>query len=172
MHLSFFLPFASEIILVLFTQLWKDSGKKSLWSCLKKTSETTSWAIMMKVAGEEDTPGLWYRHLGESTAIEEKSGRDIIPETLFVPEETPRPRITTDVRDFINERLKRGLTWVPRRLYGSLATSPTKGTTPSPSLWVPWNQVPLMETKTTITSESGALGLTSWRRCTAESDKD
>ena len=57
--------------------------------------------------GEEDTQAFDIGTLRNPEAIEDsKSRRDIVPEALFLPRRTPAARDNTDVRDFINQRLK------------------------------------------------------------------
>ncbi|KAK1345284.1 hypothetical protein QTO34_013995 [Cnephaeus nilssonii] len=61
-------------------------------------------------------------------AIEEKKlRRDIIPETLFIPRRTPTAPDNTDVRDFINERLKEHDLDPTAPPYDSLATYAYEG---------------------------------------------
>ena len=56
-----------------------------------------------------------------------KLRRDIIPETLFIPRRTPTAPDNTDVRDFINERLKEHDLDPTAPPYDSLATYAYEG---------------------------------------------
>ncbi|XP_027462958.1 cadherin-10 isoform X3 [Zalophus californianus] len=78
--------------------------------------------------GEEDTQAFDIGTLRNPAAIEEKKlRRDIIPETLFIPRRTPTAPDNTDVRDFINERLKEHDLDPTAPPYDSLATYAYEG---------------------------------------------
>uniref|UniRef100_A0A8C8UNM3 Cadherin domain-containing protein n=1 Tax=Peromyscus maniculatus bairdii TaxID=230844 RepID=A0A8C8UNM3_PERMB len=78
--------------------------------------------------GEEDTQAFDIGTLRNPAAIEEKKlRRDIMPETLFIPRRTPTAPDNTDVRDFINERLKEHDLDPTAPPYDSLATYAYEG---------------------------------------------
>ncbi|CAH2284055.1 cadherin-6 [Pelobates cultripes] len=78
--------------------------------------------------GEEDTQAFDIGTLRNPEAIEDnKLRRDIVPETLFFPRRTPAARDNTDVRDFINQRLKENDTDPTAPPYDSLATYAYEG---------------------------------------------
>ncbi|CAO2592302.1 Cdh6 [Lemmus lemmus] len=79
--------------------------------------------------GEEDTQAFDIGTLRNPEAMEDsKSRRDIVPEALFLPRRTPTARDNTDVRDFINQRLKENDTDPTAPPYDSLATYAYEGT--------------------------------------------
>uniref|UniRef100_A0A2K5NEE1 Cadherin-6 n=1 Tax=Cercocebus atys TaxID=9531 RepID=A0A2K5NEE1_CERAT len=79
--------------------------------------------------GEEDTQAFDIGTLRNPEAIEDnKLRRDIVPEALFLPRRTPTARDNTDVRDFINQRLKENDTDPTAPPYDSLATYAYEGT--------------------------------------------
>nr|XP_033790872.1 cadherin-6-like [Geotrypetes seraphini]XP_033790873.1 cadherin-6-like [Geotrypetes seraphini]XP_033790874.1 cadherin-6-like [Geotrypetes seraphini]XP_033790875.1 cadherin-6-like [Geotrypetes seraphini]XP_033790876.1 cadherin-6-like [Geotrypetes seraphini] len=78
--------------------------------------------------GEEDTQAFDIGTLRNPEAIEDnKLRRDIVPETLFLPRRTATARDNTDVRDFINQRLKDNDTDPTAPPYDSLATYAYEG---------------------------------------------
>ncbi|XP_018429578.1 PREDICTED: cadherin-6-like isoform X3 [Nanorana parkeri] len=78
--------------------------------------------------GEEDTQAFDIGTLRNPEAIEDsKLRRDIVPETLFFPRRTPSARDNTDVRDFINQRLKDNDLDPTAPPYDSLATYAYEG---------------------------------------------
>ncbi|XP_027724719.1 cadherin-6 isoform X2 [Vombatus ursinus] len=78
--------------------------------------------------GEEDTQAFDIGTLRNPEAIEDnKLRRDIVPEALFLPRRTPTVRDNTDVRDFINQRLKENDTDPTAPPYDSLATYAYEG---------------------------------------------
>ncbi|XP_069814239.1 cadherin-6-like [Dendropsophus ebraccatus] len=78
--------------------------------------------------GEEDTQAFDIGTLRNPEAIEDnKLRRDIVPETLFFPRRTPAARDNTDVRDFINQRLKENDLDPTAPPYDSLATYAYEG---------------------------------------------
>ncbi|XP_073486990.1 cadherin-6-like isoform X1 [Aquarana catesbeiana] len=78
--------------------------------------------------GEEDTQAFDIGTLRNPEAIEDsKLRRDIVPETLFFPRRTPSARDNTDVRDFINQRLKENDLDPTAPPYDSLATYAYEG---------------------------------------------
>ncbi|XP_065486287.1 cadherin-6 isoform X4 [Caloenas nicobarica] len=78
--------------------------------------------------GEEDTQAFDIGTLRNPEAIDDnKLRRDIVPETLFVPRRTATARDNTDVRDFINQRLKENDTDPTAPPYDSLATYAYEG---------------------------------------------
>ncbi|XP_032482570.1 cadherin-6 isoform X2 [Phocoena sinus] len=79
--------------------------------------------------GEEDTQAFDIGTLRNPEAIEDsKLRRDIVPEALFLPRRTPAACDNTDVRDFINQRLKENDTDPTAPPYDSLATFAYEGT--------------------------------------------
>ncbi|KAM4688659.1 cadherin-6-like [Discoglossus pictus] len=78
--------------------------------------------------GEEDTQAFDIGTLRNPEAMEDnKLRRDIVPETLFFPRRTPATRDNTDVRDFINQRLKDNDMDPTAPPYDSLATYAYEG---------------------------------------------
>ncbi|XP_075442019.1 cadherin-6-like isoform X1 [Ascaphus truei] len=78
--------------------------------------------------GEEDTQAFDIGTLRNPEAIEDnKLRRDIVPETLFFPRRSPAARDNTDVRDFINQRLKENDMDPTAPPYDSLATYAYEG---------------------------------------------
>ncbi|XP_074842051.1 cadherin-6 [Carettochelys insculpta] len=78
--------------------------------------------------GEEDTQAFDIGTLRNPEAIEDnKLRRDIVPEALFIPRRTPVVQDNTDVRDFINQRLKENDTDPTAPPYDSLATYAYEG---------------------------------------------
>ncbi|XP_041331840.1 cadherin-6 isoform X2 [Pyrgilauda ruficollis] len=78
--------------------------------------------------GEEDTQAFDIGTLRNPEAIDDnKLRRDIVPETLFLPRRTATARDNTDVRDFINQRLKENDTDPTAPPYDSLATYAYEG---------------------------------------------
>ncbi|OCT74494.1 cadherin-6 [Xenopus laevis] len=78
--------------------------------------------------GEEDTQAFDIGTLRNPEAIEDsKLRRDIVPETLFFPRRTQAARDNTDVRDFINQRLKDNDMDPTAPPYDSLATYAYEG---------------------------------------------
>ncbi|XP_059671676.1 cadherin-6 isoform X3 [Gavia stellata] len=78
--------------------------------------------------GEEDTQAFDIGTLRNPEAIDDnKLRRDILPETLFMPRRTATARDNTDVRDFINQRLKENDTDPTAPPYDSLATYAYEG---------------------------------------------
>uniref|UniRef100_A0A8C9G3R5 Cadherin-6 n=1 Tax=Pavo cristatus TaxID=9049 RepID=A0A8C9G3R5_PAVCR len=78
--------------------------------------------------GEEDTQAFDIGTLRNPEAIDDnKLRRDIVPETLFMPRRTATARDNTDVRDFINQRLKENDTDPAAPPYDSLATYAYEG---------------------------------------------
>ncbi|XP_035747211.1 cadherin-6 isoform X3 [Egretta garzetta] len=78
--------------------------------------------------GEEDTQAFDIGTLRNPEAIDDnKLRRDIVPETLFMPRRTAAARDNTDVRDFINQRLKENDTDPTAPPYDSLATYAYEG---------------------------------------------
>ncbi|XP_074002738.1 cadherin-6 isoform X3 [Numenius arquata] len=78
--------------------------------------------------GEEDTQAFDIGTLRNPEAMDDnKLRRDIVPETLFMPRRTATARDNTDVRDFINQRLKENDTDPTAPPYDSLATYAYEG---------------------------------------------
>ncbi|KAM4705323.1 cadherin-6-like [Rhinophrynus dorsalis] len=78
--------------------------------------------------GEEDTQAFDIGTLRNPEAIEDsKLRRDIVPETLFFPRRNQSARDNTDVRDFINQRLKDNDMDPTAPPYDSLATYAYEG---------------------------------------------
>uniref|UniRef100_F7G9H7 Cadherin-6 n=1 Tax=Ornithorhynchus anatinus TaxID=9258 RepID=F7G9H7_ORNAN len=78
--------------------------------------------------GEEDTQAFDIGTLRNPEAIDDKKlRRDIVPEALLLPRRTPAVRENTDVRDFINQRLKENDLDPGAPPYDSLATYAYEG---------------------------------------------
>ncbi|XP_047904367.2 cadherin-10 isoform X2 [Anser cygnoides] len=117
----------NEVIVVLFAAL-KRQRKKEPLILSKEDIRDNIVSYNDEGGGEEDTQAFDIGTLRNPAAIEDKKlRRDIIPETLFVPRRTPSAPDNTDVRDFINQRLKEHDTDPSAPPYDSLATYAYEG---------------------------------------------
>ncbi|XP_029073148.1 cadherin-10 isoform X3 [Monodon monoceros] len=117
----------NEVIVVLFAAL-KRQRKKEPLILSKEDIRDNIVSYNDEGGGEEDTQAFDIGTLRNPAAIEEKKlRRDIIPETLFIPRRTPTAPDNTDVRDFINERLKEHDLDPTAPPYDSLATYAYEG---------------------------------------------
>ncbi|XP_005386199.1 PREDICTED: cadherin-10 [Chinchilla lanigera] len=115
------------VIVVLFAAL-KRQRKKEPLILSKEDIRDNIVSYNDEGGGEEDTQAFDIGTLRNPAAMEEKKlRRDIIPETLFVPRRTPTAPDTTDVRDFINERLREHDLDPTAPPYDSLATYAYEG---------------------------------------------
>ncbi|KAI6075437.1 Cadherin-10 [Aix galericulata] len=115
------------VIVVLFAAL-KRQRKKEPLILSKEDIRDNIVSYNDEGGGEEDTQAFDIGTLRNPAAIEDKKlRRDIIPETLFVPRRTPSAPDNTDVRDFINQRLKEHDTDPSAPPYDSLATYAYEG---------------------------------------------
>ncbi|XP_044282203.1 cadherin-10-like [Varanus komodoensis] len=115
------------VIVVLFAAL-KRQRKKEPLILSKEDIRDNIVSYNDEGGGEEDTQAFDIGTLRNPAAIEDKKlRRDIIPETLFVPRRTPRAPDNTDVRDFINQRLKEHDNDPSAPPYDSLATYAYEG---------------------------------------------
>ncbi|XP_012510638.1 PREDICTED: cadherin-10-like [Propithecus coquereli] len=116
-----------QVIVVLFAAL-KRQRKKEPLILSKEDIRDNIVSYNDEGGGEEDTQAFDIGTLRNPAAIEEKKlRRDIIPETLFIPRRTPTAPDNTDVRDFINERLKEHDLDPTAPPYDSLATYAYEG---------------------------------------------
>lgn len=121
------LSFSLQVIVVLFAAL-KRQRKKEPLILSKEDIRDNIVSYNDEGGGEEDTQAFDIGTLRNPAAIEDKKlRRDIIPETLFVPRRTPSAPDNTDVRDFINQRLKEHDTDPSAPPYDSLATYAYEG---------------------------------------------
>ncbi|XP_006873729.1 PREDICTED: cadherin-10-like [Chrysochloris asiatica] len=115
------------VIVVLFAAL-KRQRKKEPLILSKEDIRDNIVSYNDEGGGEEDTQAFDIGTLRNPASIEEKKlRRDIIPETLFIPRRTPTAPDNTDVRDFINERLKEHDLDPTAPPYDSLATYAYEG---------------------------------------------
>ncbi|XP_065730295.1 cadherin-10 isoform X2 [Phocoena phocoena] len=115
------------LLVVLFAAL-KRQRKKEPLILSKEDIRDNIVSYNDEGGGEEDTQAFDIGTLRNPAAIEEKKlRRDIIPETLFIPRRTPTAPDNTDVRDFINERLKEHDLDPTAPPYDSLATYAYEG---------------------------------------------
>ncbi|XP_065523636.1 cadherin-10 isoform X2 [Lathamus discolor] len=115
------------VIVVLFAAL-KRQRKKEPLILSKEDIRDNIVSYNDEGGGEEDTQAFDIGTLRNPAAIEDKKlRRDIIPETLFIPRRTPSAPDNTDVRDFINQRLKEHDTDPSAPPYDSLATYAYEG---------------------------------------------
>ncbi|XP_008917709.2 cadherin-10 [Manacus vitellinus] len=115
------------VIVVLFAAL-KRQRKKEPLILSKEDIRDNIVSYNDEGGGEEDTQAFDIGTLRNPAAMEDKKlRRDIIPETLFVPRRTPSAPDNTDVRDFINQRLKEHDTDPSAPPYDSLATYAYEG---------------------------------------------
>uniref|UniRef100_A0A2K6EV71 Cadherin 10 n=1 Tax=Propithecus coquereli TaxID=379532 RepID=A0A2K6EV71_PROCO len=119
---------AAEIIIVVLFAALKRQRKKEPLILSKEDIRDNIVSYNDEGGGEEDTQAFDIGTLRNPAAIEEKKlRRDIIPETLFIPRRTPTAPDNTDVRDFINERLKEHDLDPTAPPYDSLATYAYEG---------------------------------------------
>ncbi|XP_045744071.1 cadherin-10 isoform X2 [Mirounga angustirostris] len=115
------------LLVVLFAAL-KRQRKKEPLILSKEDIRDNIVSYNDEGGGEEDTQAFDIGTLRNPAAIEEKQlRRDIMPETLFIPRRTPTAPDNTDVRDFINERLKEHDLDPTAPPYDSLATYAYEG---------------------------------------------
>ncbi|XP_016080747.1 cadherin-10 isoform X2 [Ornithorhynchus anatinus] len=115
------------LLVVLFAAL-KRQRKKEPLILSKEDIRDNIVSYNDEGGGEEDTQAFDIGTLRNPAAIEDKKlRRDIIPETLFIPRRTPSAPDNTDVRDFINERLKEHDVDPTAPPYDSLATYAYEG---------------------------------------------
>ncbi|XP_067425648.1 cadherin-10 isoform X4 [Emydura macquarii macquarii] len=115
------------VIVVLFAAL-KRQRKKEPLILSKEDIRDNIVSYNDEGGGEEDTQAFDIGTLRNPAAIEDKKlRRDIIPETLFIPRRTPSAPDNTDVRDFINQRLKEHDLDPSAPPYDSLATYAYEG---------------------------------------------
>ncbi|XP_042320335.1 cadherin-10 [Sceloporus undulatus] len=115
------------VIVVLFAAL-KRQRKKEPLILSKEDIRDNIVSYNDEGGGEEDTQAFDIGTLRNPAAIEDKKlRRDIIPETLFIPRRTPSAPDNTDVRDFINQRLKEHDNDPSAPPYDSLATYAYEG---------------------------------------------
>ncbi|XP_050793381.1 cadherin-10 [Gopherus flavomarginatus] len=115
------------VIVVLFAAL-KRQRKKEPLILSKEDIRDNIVSYNDEGGGEEDTQAFDIGTLRNPAAIEDKKlRRDIIPETLFIPRRSPSAPNNTDVRDFINQRLKEHDTDPSAPPYDSLATYAYEG---------------------------------------------
>ncbi|EMP35671.1 Cadherin-10 [Chelonia mydas] len=115
------------VIVVLFAAL-KRQRKKEPLILSKEDIRDNIVSYNDEGGGEEDTQAFDIGTLRNPAAIEDKKlRRDIIPETLFIPRRTPSAPDNTDVRDFINQRLKEHDIDPSAPPYDSLATYAYEG---------------------------------------------
>ncbi|KAM9252683.1 cadherin-10 isoform 2-T2 [Dugong dugon] len=115
------------LLVVLFAAL-KRQRKKEPLILSKEDIRDNIVSYNDEGGGEEDTQAFDIGTLRNPAAIEEKKlRRDIIPESLFIPRRTPTAPDNTDVRDFINERLKEHDLDPTAPPYDSLATYAYEG---------------------------------------------
>ncbi|KAM9308646.1 cadherin-6-like [Gastrophryne carolinensis] len=115
------------VTVVLFAAL-RRQRKKELLIVSKEDIRDNIVSYNDEGGGEEDTQAFDIGTLRNPEAIEDnKLRRDIVPETLFFPRRTPSARDNTDVRDFINQRLKENDLDPTAPPYDSLATYAYEG---------------------------------------------
>ncbi|XP_024059231.1 cadherin-6 isoform X4 [Terrapene carolina triunguis] len=115
------------LLVVLFAAL-KRQRKKEPLIISKEDIRDNIVSYNDEGGGEEDTQAFDIGTLRNPEAIEDnKLRRDIVPEALFMPRRTPAVRDNTDVRDFINQRLKENDTDPTAPPYDSLATYAYEG---------------------------------------------
>ncbi|XP_019338891.2 cadherin-10 isoform X2 [Alligator mississippiensis] len=115
------------LLVVLFAAL-KRQRKKEPLILSKEDIRDNIVSYNDEGGGEEDTQAFDIGTLRNPAAIEDKKlRRDIIPETLFIPRRTPSAPDNTDVRDFINQRLKEHDIDPSAPPYDSLATYAYEG---------------------------------------------
>ncbi|XP_004641876.2 cadherin-10 [Octodon degus] len=115
------------VIVVLFAAL-KRQRKKEPLILSKEDIRDNIVSYNDEGGGEEDTQAFDIGTLRNPAAMEEKQPRrDIAPEALFVPRRTPTAPDTTDVRDFISERLREHDLDPTAPPYDSLATYAYEG---------------------------------------------
>ncbi|XP_029768551.1 cadherin-10-like isoform X2 [Terrapene carolina triunguis] len=115
------------LLVVLFAAL-KRQRKKEPLILSKEDIRDNIVSYNDEGGGEEDTQAFDIGTLRNPAAIEDKKlRRDIIPETLFIPRRTPSAPNNTDVRDFINQRLKEHDIDPSAPPYDSLATYAYEG---------------------------------------------
>ncbi|KAH0617994.1 hypothetical protein JD844_016867, partial [Phrynosoma platyrhinos] len=115
------------LLVVLFAAL-KRQRKKEPLILSKEDIRDNIVSYNDEGGGEEDTQAFDIGTLRNPAAIEDKKlRRDIIPETLFIPRRTPPAPDNTDVRDFINQRLKEHDNDPSAPPYDSLATYAYEG---------------------------------------------
>ncbi|XP_054411011.1 cadherin-6 isoform X2 [Pongo abelii] len=118
----------NKVTVVLFAALRRQRKKEPL-IISKEDIRDNIVSYNDEGGGEEDTQAFDIGTLRNPEAIEDnKLRRDIVPETLFLPRRTPTARDNTDVRDFINQRLKENDTDPTAPPYDSLATYAYEGT--------------------------------------------
>lgn len=128
-NLSLSLPllFLFPVTVVLFTALRRQRKKEPL-IISKEDIRDNIVSYNDEGGGEEDTQAFDIGTLRNPEAIDDnKLRRDIVPETLFMPRRTATARDNTDVRDFINQRLKENDTDPTAPPYDSLATYAYEG---------------------------------------------
>ncbi|XP_074908587.1 cadherin-6 isoform X3 [Buteo buteo] len=115
------------VTVVLFTALRRQRKKEPL-IISKEDIRDNIVSYNDEGGGEEDTQAFDIGTLRNPEAIDDnKLRRDIVPETLFMPRRTATARDNTDVRDFINQRLKENDTDPTAPPYDSLATYAYEG---------------------------------------------
>ncbi|XP_015306731.2 cadherin-6 isoform X2 [Macaca fascicularis] len=118
----------NKVTVVLFAALRRQRKKEPL-IISKEDIRDNIVSYNDEGGGEEDTQAFDIGTLRNPEAIEDnKLRRDIVPEALFLPRRTPTARDNTDVRDFINQRLKENDTDPTAPPYDSLATYAYEGT--------------------------------------------
>uniref|UniRef100_A0A8D1R1D6 Cadherin-6 n=1 Tax=Sus scrofa TaxID=9823 RepID=A0A8D1R1D6_PIG len=120
---------ATEIMTVVLFAALRRQRKKEPLIISKEDIRDNIVSYNDEGGGEEDTQAFDIGTLRNPEAIEDsKLRRDIVPEALFLPRRTPAARDNTDVRDFINQRLKENDTDPTAPPYDSLATYAYEGT--------------------------------------------
>ncbi|XP_053570590.1 cadherin-6-like [Bombina bombina] len=115
------------VTVVLFAALRRQRKKESL-IVSKEDIRDNIVSYNDEGGGEEDTQAFDIGTLRNPEAMEDnKLRRDIVPETLFFPRRTQAARDNTDVRDFINQRLKENDMDPTAPPYDSLATYAYEG---------------------------------------------
>nr|XP_033790815.1 cadherin-10 isoform X2 [Geotrypetes seraphini]XP_033790816.1 cadherin-10 isoform X2 [Geotrypetes seraphini]XP_033790817.1 cadherin-10 isoform X2 [Geotrypetes seraphini] len=115
------------VIVVLFAAL-KRQRKKEPLILSKEDIRDNIVSYNDEGGGEEDTQAFDIGTLRNPGAIEDKKlRRDIIPDTLLLPHRTAAVPDNTDVRDFINQRLKEHDVDPTAPPYDSLATYAYEG---------------------------------------------
>ncbi|XP_016079741.1 PREDICTED: cadherin-6 isoform X2 [Miniopterus natalensis] len=118
----------NKVTVVLFAALRRQRKKEPL-IISKEDIRDNVVSYNDEGGGEEDTQAFDIGTLRNPEAIEDsKLRRDIVPEALFLPRRTPAARDNTDVRDFINQRLKENDSDPTAPPYDSLATYAYEGT--------------------------------------------
>ncbi|NXS10589.1 CADH6 protein, partial [Neodrepanis coruscans] len=127
LSLSLLLLFLFLVTVVLFAALRRQRKKEPL-IISKEDIRDNIVSYNDEGGGEEDTQAFDIGTLRNPEAIDDnKLRRDIVPETLFIPRRTATARDNTDVRDFINQRLKENDTDPTAPPYDSLATYAYEG---------------------------------------------